>query len=98
MIVERLWLPPSHWLRARKRNLAISGWALIASSVANIVAVSTPLRTVSVITVSVIGFLLGVVGLSDAENSAARRRAAHRGTSPISGDRLYLDRVGAEDT
>ena len=46
-IVERLWLPPSHWLRARKRNFAISGWALIASSVANIVAVSTPLRTVS---------------------------------------------------
>jgi len=40
--------------------LAISGWALMASSVANIVAVLTPLRTVSVITVSVIGFLLGL--------------------------------------
>ena len=97
MIVERLWLPPSHWLRARKRNFAISGWALIASSVANIVAVSTPLRTVSVITVSVIGFLLVWLVFPTPRTVP---RAARRPSGKVThlGRPLYLDRVGAVGT
>jgi hypothetical protein len=97
LIVERLWLPPSHWLRARKRNFAISGWALIASSVANIVAVSTPLRTVSVITVSVIGFSSSGWSFRHRERC---RAAARRPSGKVThlGRPLYLDRVGAVGT
>jgi hypothetical protein len=43
-MVVRLWVPLTHWLRARNWNLAASGACLTASRVANRVAVSTPLR------------------------------------------------------
>src|SRR5918997_2690998 len=43
-MVLRLWVPLTHRLLARNRNAAISGWALTASSVANSVGTSTPLR------------------------------------------------------
>ena len=46
-MVVRLWVPPTHWLRARNWNLAASGACLTASRVANRVAVSTPLRVES---------------------------------------------------
>jgi hypothetical protein len=51
LIVLRLWAPSIQRLWARNRNCAISGWALIASSVANSVAVSTPLRVGVVVVV-----------------------------------------------
>jgi hypothetical protein len=40
----RLWVPLTHLFFARNWNLAMSGCALTASSVANNVGVSTPLR------------------------------------------------------
>src|SRR6478752_3661937 len=48
-MVLGLCAPSIHLLCARNWKAAISGWALMASRVANRVAVSTPLRTVSVI-------------------------------------------------
>src|SRR6266542_5309530 len=56
-MVLRLWVPLSHWLRARNWNRAASGAALTASRVAKRVAVSTPLRADS-LTVLVISVLL----------------------------------------
>src|SRR5690242_20544083 len=44
-MAERLWVPLIQVLVARKRNFAMSGSPFTASSVANRVAVSTPLRT-----------------------------------------------------
>ena len=53
-MLVRLCPPPNQVLRARNWNFASSGWALMASSVPYMVAVSTPLRMVDV-TVVVIG-------------------------------------------
>src|SRR6478736_8534567 len=70
-MVLRLCAPSIHLLCARNRKAAISGWALMASRVANSVAVSTPLRTVSVM-VLVIAFLLGWI-LRAVPDSLARK-------------------------
>ena len=43
-IVERLWVPLTHWLVARNWNLAICGLSFTALSVWNRVLTSTPLR------------------------------------------------------
>src|SRR5499426_3145366 len=61
-MVERLWVPLSHWLCARNWNLAASGAALTASRVANRVAVSTPLRvdSLTVVVIARISFDLDV--------------------------------------
>ncbi len=56
-IVPRLWVPMTHSLWARNWNFAASGAAFTASSVANRVAVSTPLRVDS-LTVAVMAVLL----------------------------------------
>src|SRR6266545_6106596 len=50
-MVLRLWVPLSHWLWARNWNRAASGASLTASRTANSVAVSTPLRTDSLMVV-----------------------------------------------
>jgi hypothetical protein len=56
LIVLRLCAPSIQRLLARNWNLAISGWAVIASSVANSRSVSTPLRTRSVTCVMSVPF------------------------------------------
>jgi hypothetical protein len=50
-MVLRLWVPDCHWLCARNWNLAAAGACFTASSVANRVAVSTPLRIESLTSV-----------------------------------------------
>src|SRR5262245_40635766 len=50
----RLWVPLTHRLVARNWNFASSGLALTASSVANRVGVSTPLRGGRVLLVAVV--------------------------------------------
>src|SRR5215472_4106946 len=78
-MVERLWVPLTHVFVARNWNLAMSGSPFTASSVANRVAVSTPLRiglSVVVITLLLIG---GCVGTTDSCPYEIRggRPAAH---------------------
>jgi hypothetical protein len=53
-MVLRLWVPLIHWLVARNWNLASSGSALTASSVANMVGVSTPLSGGRILLVAVV--------------------------------------------
>src|SRR5215207_5808154 len=57
LMVERLCAPPIQRLRARNWNVAISSWALNASRVANMVVVSTPLRTAAVIVSAMVNSL-----------------------------------------
>jgi|SRR6478752_6863982 hypothetical protein len=70
-MVLRLCAPSIHLLCARNRKAAISGWALMASRVANRVAVSTPLRTVSVMVLVIAFLLVGV--LRPVPDSLARK-------------------------
>src|SRR3954447_616529 len=63
-MLVRLCAPPNQVLRARYWKFASSGWALMASSVAYIVAVSTPLRMVDVTVVVILRFLSLVVELT----------------------------------
>jgi hypothetical protein len=53
-MVPLLWVPDTQRFDARNLNCAASGAALTASSVANKVAVSTPLRMVSSVMVIVL--------------------------------------------
>src|SRR5215468_8041225 len=66
-MVERLWVPLTHSLRARNWKRAASGACLTASRVANRVAVSTPLRTglpASAAVMSVVVMVVSLLGLS----------------------------------
>ncbi len=67
-MVPWLWVPLSHSLWARNWNLAAAGASFTASSVAKRVAVSTPLRMWSVVSVvvmsgSLVGLRLGLHGI-----------------------------------
>src|SRR5215471_18580415 len=62
-MVVRLWVPLTHWLRARNWNLAASGACFTASRVANRVAVSTPLRMESLASAAVMSVVVIAVCL-----------------------------------
>src|SRR5262245_37361557 len=90
-IVLRLWVPLSHSLLARNWNFAASGAALTASSVANRVAVSTPLRMCSLTMAVISGFLLlvvprGCAGWVDVWRPVGRSR---RGEFPVARHRVH---------
>src|SRR5215813_9987939 len=86
-MVERLWVPLIHVFVARNWNLAISVSPFTASSVANRVAVSTPLRIGFSVVVTdslvVFGRYLVAVRSRGGTSLAVAGRAAHPWSPPI---------------
>src|SRR6266542_2618675 len=89
-MVLRLWVPLSHWLRARNWNRAASGAALTASRVAKRVAVSTPLRadTFAVVVISVLLLMCAGASAPAASDTGGYAASAHRRRPPAT----YADR------